>query len=112
MKDVDKLSVFFGKLFLLVATVIGGVIMGGWVLTKLWSWFVAPFFDFGQLNISTAIGFYAVLVMLIPILKVKSNDGDVFIKQMGALFMRAFFAPLFLLFVGYSVSLIVEGKVL
>ena len=46
----------FGSIVATVVALVLGAIMGGFVLSKLWVWFMVPIFDLNPLRIVEAIG--------------------------------------------------------
>jgi hypothetical protein len=74
--DSDKFAGCFGKLVYVVGIAVVGAILGGWVLSVMWQWFIVPAFDAPALTIGQAIG----LSLIISSLQVKhakeSDDED------------------------------------
>lgn len=109
MRDNDDL------LTAIVVLVAGGIsiptilavlaVLRGWVLSKLWFWFIVPTFKVTELSVVQAIGLSVVVAMLAGNhYRYKSNDqgekADAFIN-LGI----AFIAPIFSLVVGYFVKM-------
>jgi hypothetical protein len=99
-----------GILVLLVILLPGSIIMSGWVLTILWSWFIVPVFNLPSLTIPYAIGISTVISMLTN-KTVSSNavnnknekkETSTVIAEALAL---SFGVPLFLLFFGWIITL-------
>jgi hypothetical protein len=66
----QKLLALFGGLILVVSLYVGGVILNGWAVSVLWSWFIVPTFGLPLLTIPKAIG----LVVIINYFFVKASD--------------------------------------
>lgn len=58
------LSSCVGLILLFVVSAVGGSIIGGWVLSVMWEWFIVPTFDAPRLSIPVAIGISMVAGML------------------------------------------------
>lgn len=89
----------------LVAMMPLSMIMSGFVLLKLWRWFVTPAFSgVPQISLATAIGISLIVryltLHITPEEKGKSV-GDLMYRAVG----RMFLFPLFVLLIGYVVSL-------
>lgn len=54
----------FGLVILAIAVVVLGSVANGFVLSKLWEWFVAPTFELPLLSIPVAMGISVVVAML------------------------------------------------
>ena len=93
----------FGKFMAVVLAMIISPIISGFVILKLWGWFVVPTFETQPLRLVEAIG----LMYLINYLKAKRDKEvqDKFWKEFTAnLIFVIVFAP-FALFAGWIVSL-------
>ena len=89
-------DLLFSLLWLIPASLVKG-----FVLSKLWSWFVVPTFHIATLSIATAIGIGLIVTMLVP---GSSSKG----KNYGAAWMfstavTSIAGPFFILFVGWVV---------
>lgn len=82
-----------------------GISVSGFVLTKLWIWFIVPIFGFSPLGIIESIG----LVILVSFLKSAKRDESVdldnFWKQLIDKFLFSLYASLAFLLFGWVVSL-------
>ena len=78
-------------------------ILNGWVLTKLWGWFVVPVFGLPALSIAPAIGL-SIIVGYLTIHANKSNDSSSN-DGVGLALFKAISTPLLYLFFGWIVSL-------
>lgn len=79
-------------------------IWSGFVLTKLWMWFIVPVFALAPLTIVPAIGLALVVSFLtfhLPYEKSKPDYSGLLAHQLSVGFIR----PLFALFFGYIVHL-------
>ena len=95
------------KYLLLIPTIIAlaivSIILNGWVLSILWSWFIAPLFGLPLLSITTAIG----MAIVIRLLTYQYSDDMFKNKSMseliGAVIGHSIFGPLLVLFIGWIV---------
>ena len=82
-------------------------ILNGWVLTKLWAWFIVPTFDAPMLGIAPAIGL-SVIVGYLTQHASKSSDEDDKYRSTGEKLAKAVFTaifnPLVYLLIGWIVS--------
>lgn len=62
--------------FLAILLAIGNSIWGGYVLTILWAWFVAPTFGLPNLSIPIAIGLVIIKNTLFVSMEKKNDDED------------------------------------
>ena len=72
----------FGKFMTVVLAMLISPIINGFVITKLWLWFIVPTFEANPLRVVEAIG----LMFLINYIKAKQDtkaDKDKFWKQFG-----------------------------
>lgn len=79
-------------------------LLNGWVLTKLWSWFIVPVFSAPQLSIPAAIGLYLV-VSFITHQYIKDEEDEEFILKTARAFGFSTFRPLVALLIGYIVKM-------
>ena len=94
------------SLFLLVLS----LIWSGFVVTKLWKWFVVPTFDVKELSIPIAIGISLFLFFTtkadLSELPTKHDDKTTKEKLMQAT-INVIFKPTFILLFGWIVSLFI-----
>lgn len=90
-----------GSLLVMAALFCGGVVLEGWVITRLWEWFVVPQFGVAQISIAYAIGLSLVLSLLAYTPSVTRAPGEEasFSAGFGVTFVR----PLLALLVGWVV---------
>ena len=60
-KDTESILAGLGVIALIVAMMLYGVIVGGWVVSWLWEWFIVPLFPVPSLTIFQACGVAYVL---------------------------------------------------
>jgi len=84
-------------------------VLNGWVLTKLWAWFMVPTFGLPELGIVPAIGLSMIIGYLTQhATSSKSSDEDKYKssgQRIAEAIGKAIFVPLFYLFIGWIVSL-------
>jgi len=98
-------------LFLILVLACGlGIILNGWVLAKLWAWFLVPVFSLPGLSIPVAIG----IALIISHLTHQINIGDFEAEQkkgmryqVGKGIGLSIFKPLIVLGFGYMVHLFI-----
>lgn len=82
----------FNVFIITTCLITASIMLRGWVLTVLWSWFFVPY-GLPEITIPTAIGAVIVIGMLTQHLnhnsEKKENDGD-----LGMVVARAFIGPL------------------
>lgn len=105
MKDDDKAV---GLMILLFAGIPGMIaisaILNGWILTKLWLWFIVPLFDLGPLRIPYAIGLSIVVSFLTHQIDTTKSENKMSAgQQFGMVIMR----PFMILLVAYIVKLFI-----
>jgi hypothetical protein len=72
-KLLQALAYLFGAVILLI----GGSLLRGWVLTKIWLWFAVPVLGVRPLSIVSAIGLSLLVSMFhYPVLKPKNDQDD------------------------------------
>lgn len=52
------------------------VLLNGWVLTKLWAWFIVTGFGVEPIGIATALGISLIVSMMVPKPKTQPNEAD------------------------------------
>lgn len=87
----------------LVITAIGSIV-GGWVLSVLWAWFIAPFFGLPAISIAQACGVSLVIGLMTKEGYSKNNDQGVS-EMIAAGISNAVFVPLFSLGIGWVFKL-------
>lgn len=95
----------FGVIVIALASVFFGAMVGGWVLSIVWTWFVIPLFPMAPiLTIPQAIGFSLVTGMLAG----NNSDSDNKERTLGETITRllavAFGRPLFILLLAYIIK--------
>ncbi len=96
-----------GSLFIMIfGLAIAGVlsIWEGFVLTKLWGWFIVPFFDLPPLSITIAIGISLITAFLTHQRMAKDPDVDKF-EQVVDLVGYSIVHGLIMLLMGWTVTL-------
>jgi hypothetical protein len=95
----------FVKFMTIVLTLTITQFINGFVIMKLWAWFIVPTFGVVQLGLVEAIGLMLVVNFFKPINSSKKDDTEEFwekfLKGLGLLLFKAGFV----LFVGWIVSL-------
>lgn len=105
MKDSEKVA---GLLILLFAGIPGMIaisaILNGFVLTKLWAWFIVPQFGLVALRIPFAIGISLVVGFLTHQTDTnKEENKSSFGTQFGLMILR----PFMMLFTGWIVQMFI-----
>lgn len=93
----------FGKFMTIVLGMIISPIISGFVIVKLWAWFIVPTFEMNQLRIVEAIG----IMFLINYLKAKQDkeaDKDKFWEQFATNFIYLILTAGFALLSGWIVQ--------
>jgi len=108
MDDKKALSCL-GMLSLAFVTTIIATVVGGLVIQIMWGWFITPLFGILPPTVVQAIGLSYFVSALSPIkVDTKSktdNEGKSILGQAVTACLVAVFQPLFLLALGYVVSL-------
>lgn len=94
----------FGKIMTVILAMIISPIVSGFVILKLWAWFIVPTFEAQPLRLVEAIG----LMFLINYLKAKRDkeaDKDKFWEQFARNFAFVIIYAGFVLLAGWVVSL-------
>jgi hypothetical protein len=105
MKDGEK--AVWGGLGILAAvltTIVVGSIWGGWVLAKLWGWFIVPLFGLSPLTVVQAIGLNLVVVSLAGTSHVNQQKDQSTAELWGRLLGLTVFLPLVHLVLGWIVQ--------
>jgi hypothetical protein len=93
----------------IVATVVAlvlGAIMGGFVFSKLWVWFMVPIFDLNPLRIVEAIGLTFIVGYMTkdPIESSKELEGP-FLEELLKAFLQTLVMAGGFLFIGWIIHL-------
>ena len=93
----------------IVATVVAlvlGAIMGGFVLSKLWVWFMVPIFDLNPLRIVEAIGLTFIVGYMTknPVESGKTLEGS-FLEELLIAFLQTLVMAVGFLFIGWIIQL-------
>lgn len=88
--------------FLTMVTNLGLIVLRGFVLSRLWLWFVVPSFGIAAISIATGIGFSFIAVLLTNHLTVGLKASDNPILKSALMSMAA---TIVIFFCGYIVHL-------
>jgi hypothetical protein len=98
-----------GCLIAMAPFVIGSLIVGpvvrGWVLSRLWGWFIVTSFAAPPLHVVPSIGLMIVATFVINHPMVRSNKKESAGEMMISFIVVAFLPPLLTLWVGWLVHL-------
>lgn len=93
----------------IVATVVAlvlGAIMGGFVLSKLWIWFMVPIFDLSPLRVVEAIGLsFIVNYMTKTSLESNKTLEGPFLKELLKAFLQTLVMAVGFLLIGWIIHL-------
>ena len=95
---METIITLIGLVGITFITIIPIYILNGFVITKLWVWFIVPFFGLQQISMAPAIG-VALLVSLLTRQYVPNNEN----KRLEPLVL-AFLYPLITLLFGWIVT--------
>lgn len=105
MKDSEKLA---GLAILLFAGIPGiiaiSAVLKGFVLTKLWVWFIVPLFGFEPLRMPFAIGLAIVVGFLTHQVDNTKSENK---TSIGEQFIATFIRPFVTLGIGYFVQMFI-----
>jgi hypothetical protein len=89
-----------------IATVGLAIIVRGWVLTVLWSWFVVPTFSLPELSIPVALGFTLIVGMFTHHLAQKTANDTTrsTATKVGEVIGAAIVNPLIVLLFGWIIQ--------
>ena len=90
-------EVLFGLVWLIPASIVRG-----FVLSKLWLWFVVSTFHINRLSIAAAIGIGLIVTMLTPT-PARSKDTEYGAAWMAGVALTSLASPFFILFIGWVV---------
>jgi len=95
------------KLMILIVSGVGvisvGSVINGFVLVKLWSWFIVPTFGVQPLFLVPAIGFCMVVSFLTRQARPSKNDGDT-VDAVSLIITEVVLVPAISLIFGWVVS--------
>lgn len=96
----------FGSIVATVVALVLGAIMGGFVLSKLWVWFMVPIFDLNPLRIVEAIGltFIAGYMTKNPVESSKTLEGP-FLEELLIAFLQTLVMAVGFLLIGWIIHL-------
>lgn len=112
MKDNEEKVLEGGCLLAMIPVAIGNYliiepILRGWVLCKLWAWFVIPTFALPPLHVAVAIGLMVVVAMFKgfrPAPKTPSQTTGEVIASMGSSILISVVGPFLSLLTGWIVK--------
>lgn len=94
--------------FLVVSITTIGVIMGGYVLSVMWGWFIVPVFDAPPLSVPVAIGVALVIGYLTDHTRTIAKEKNKGIEEaVEELVVWSIIQPLAYLVLGYIIHLFV-----
>ena len=94
------IMLIFGGIGVFVFTITLSSILRGFVLSKLWGWFIVPLFGLPSLSISFAIG----LCLVVGMFQSHPSYKDHEIETSTAL-LQGFVSPFIVLFIGWIVTM-------
>ena len=102
--EVNTLEDCLGLIVLIVLALVIGTIIGGWVLSVMWGWFIVPIFHLPQLPIVYAIGIDLVVSFLtVPSHKIDTDKKGDAVRSITELLMTSIVTPLMYLGMGWMV---------
>ena len=101
----DYLLSCLGLLLIVSVTIVVGSIVGGWVLSILWYWFISRPFGLIPLSIPHAIGISMVVGMMTAKINQSSATQNKNTSDVIALLLSTVTTPLLYLFIGWIVHL-------
>lgn len=93
----------FGKFMAIVLGMIISPIISGFVIMKLWAWFVVPIFEQNPLRVVEAIGLMF-LINFVRLKRDKGADADEFWSEFGANLIFVILSSGFALLSGWIVQ--------
>lgn len=93
----------FGKLIIVILIVIIEIIIKGFIIMKLWTWFIVPIFEINQLRIVEAIGIM-LLVNYLNFKREKNNRDNDFSEELGTNIGFVIGTGIFILFSGWIIQ--------
>ena len=95
-----------GSIIATVVALVLGAIMGGFVLSKLWVWFMVPIFDLNPLRIVEAIGLTFIVGYMInnPTESGKTFEGP-FLEELLKAFLQTLVMAAGFLLIGWIIHL-------
>jgi hypothetical protein len=107
MNDNSETVGCIGKVFLASAVILIGALVGGFVVSTLWAWFVVPTFGIQPISIAQAIG----LALVISAFKeTKQDDADkykTFFEKVAYIAIASIMSAVILLAMGWVVKLFI-----
>ena len=104
----------FAGCFAVLAVVVltpASAILSGWVLSKLWAWFMVPALNLPALTIPAAIGISLVVSYLTYHTPVRAKETQGAVEAMSTAAVDMFLRPLLALFFGWIVQGFTPGTV-
>ena len=94
-----------GKFFVVLILIIFATLLRGYIISKLWFWFVVPTFALNPLTIVQAIGL-SLIISYVTISKkeLEPKDEDFFIEASKS-FMVSIILAIYALFTGWIITL-------
>ena len=102
-KNIDLVGCMFG-LFWLPILLVASCIYSGWVLAKLWAWFIVPTFNAPFLSIPVAIGISLIIGFTAKNHNVKTEETEGIWEAIVSSTLRAALIPSASLLTGYIVT--------
>ena len=94
-----------GKFFTTLIMGLFSIIARGFVIMKLWAWFIVPIFTLNALTLVHAIGFSLVVGLLTSELKPEDDDGEGWFAKIITRFVFLVIVYAAVLFEGWIISL-------
>ena len=92
----------FGKFMAVVLSMTISPIINGFVLSKLWLWFIVPIFGFAELSVIQCIGLLVVVMFIGS--KYNEKAGEDFWETLGKKIIFMFITAGYTLFIGWIVQ--------
>jgi len=100
----------FGKFITAITTILAtiiGILVRGFVITKLWIWFIVPIFETTPLRLVEAIGLSFIIGFIIYRKSSKSDDGESFWAAFVSSIVETLSASIFALLFGWIIQLFI-----
>lgn len=95
-KDEESLPVVVGSCLFLMLSIPVGILLRAWVITKLWGWFLEPYYHIMTPNMPLAVGLMCLAYMMKPNYYISKEQPSTY-KMVGSMSLN----PLVSLLIGY-----------
>jgi membrane protein CcdC involved in cytochrome C biogenesis len=109
MSGKEKCLIILGIILLIAVVLCGHLLFVGYILSKLWLWFIMPVFHLPELSLGYAMGLGLIFDLILIGVSNQTDASNLNSNQLTSRALNLMFArPLSILFIGWLIHIIIN----